>query len=217
MKLIFTATEDYAKKWAKKENQEYECLQDWVQHVKQMVRCKVNSLRKTIESKRQGILEMNLMKECLKELQEKYVFVPADKVVNNIIVVCKRNYLEVICNKLGLWPSATCSDTYVPETLDPKEISRNHISYMKSLGFKEGNLSDKFPSFIGLQSPTKHHRSIVLSLHQLTAQQNICVYSLPVSYLPSKGNCQACHQSYTVTQVSMECGFGKTALNCCRK
>ena len=34
IKLIFTATEDYAKKWAKKENQEYECLQDWVQHVK---------------------------------------------------------------------------------------------------------------------------------------------------------------------------------------
>ena len=37
IRLIFTAVEDYAKKWAKKESQEYECLQGWVQHVKQMV------------------------------------------------------------------------------------------------------------------------------------------------------------------------------------
>ena len=28
IKLIVTATEDYAKKWAEKESQEYECLQD---------------------------------------------------------------------------------------------------------------------------------------------------------------------------------------------
>ena len=70
--------------------------------MKQMVRSKVNSLRKTVESKRHGILELNLVKECLKEFQEKYVFVPADKAANNIIVVCKRHYLEVICKELGL-------------------------------------------------------------------------------------------------------------------
>ena len=50
------------------ESQKYECLQDWVQHVKQMVRPKVNSLRKTVESQRQGILELNSVNECLKEL-----------------------------------------------------------------------------------------------------------------------------------------------------
>ena len=44
-----------------------------------MVRSKVNSLRKKVESKRQGILELNSVKECLKKLQEKYVFVPADE------------------------------------------------------------------------------------------------------------------------------------------
>ena len=70
--------------------------------MKQIVRSKVNSLRKTVESKRQGILELNLVKQCLKELQEKYVFVPADETANNIIVVCNRYYLEVICKELGL-------------------------------------------------------------------------------------------------------------------
>ena len=61
------------KKWAKKESQEYEFLQDWIQHVKQMVRSKVNGLRKTVESKRQGILELNSVKHCLKELRKRYV------------------------------------------------------------------------------------------------------------------------------------------------
>ena len=47
---------------------------------------------------------------------------------------------------------------------------------------------------------SKHHTSIILLLYNLTAQQNHCLYSLPVSYLPSKGNCQT-HQSFTVAQV----------------
>ena len=44
--------------------------------------------------------------------------------------------------------------------MDPKEISENHISHMKSLGFKENNLSDKFTSFYWTpklhKTPYKH-------------------------------------------------------------
>ena len=87
------------------------------------------------------------MKECLKELQEKYVSVPADKSANYIIVVCKRYYFEVICTDLGLWPGARNSYTCFPEIMDPKEISGNHISYVKSLRFEEDCMSNKLPSF----------------------------------------------------------------------
>ena len=48
----------------------------------------------------------------------------------------------------------------------------------------------------------------------MNAQLNLCLCSTPESYLPSKRNCQTCHQSYTVAQVSMKCLFLKTALNC---
>ena len=44
--------------------------------------------------------------------------------------------------------------------MDPTEISGNYISYVKSLGFKEDNLSDKFPSFYWTpklhKAPYKH-------------------------------------------------------------
>ena len=99
------------------------------------------------------------MGELSKELQEKYVLVPADKAAKNI-VVCKHYYLEVICKELGLWPGSTSSDTYIPETMDPKEISGKHICYVKSLGFKEDNLFDKFPNFYWTpklhKTPYKH-------------------------------------------------------------
>ena len=38
-----------------------------------------------------------------KETPKQYVFLPADKVANHIIVFCKRYCLEVICKELGLW------------------------------------------------------------------------------------------------------------------
>ena len=86
--------------------------------------------------------------------------VRADKAANNIIVICNRYYLEVICKELGLWPGTTTGDTYIPETMDAKEINENHISYMKSFGFKENNLSDKCPSFYWTpklhKTPYKH-------------------------------------------------------------
>ena len=83
--------------------------------------------------------------------------VPADKGAINISVVCKRYCLEVICKELGLWPGATSSDTYIPKTMDPKEISGNNISYVKSLGFKEQVLE--------LLLDTKNSQIIVSLLH----------------------------------------------------
>ena len=68
------------------------------------------------------------------------------QIKHQIIVVSKRYYLEASCKELGLWPGTTSSDTYIPEIMDPKEISGNHILYMKFLGFKEDSLSDKLVS-----------------------------------------------------------------------
>ena len=81
---------------------------------------------------------------------------------HNVITTLCMNHLFY----LDLWPGTTSSDTYIPKTLDPKEISGNHNSYMKSLGFKEDNLSDKFPSFYWtpeLHKTPYKHRFIILS------------------------------------------------------
>ena len=38
--------------------------------------------------------------ESLRLLHEKYVLVPADKAAKNVIVVCKKHYLEVVVNEI---------------------------------------------------------------------------------------------------------------------
>ena len=43
---------------------------------------------------------MSLRVDCIYNLHENYVLVPADKAANNVKVVCKKYYLDVIVNEL---------------------------------------------------------------------------------------------------------------------
>ena len=54
---------------------------------------------------------------------------PADKAVDNIIVVCKRYYMVVVCKELGLWPGTKSSETFIPEVMVPKK-SMATLSHM---------------------------------------------------------------------------------------
>ena len=152
-----------------------------------------------------------------KELQEKYVFVPADEAAYNIIVVCRRYYLEVICKELGLCPGTTSSETYISETMGPKQISGNHIFYIKSLGFKEDNLSDKFPSFYWTaklhKTPYKH--CFIASSFNCTTKLLSVLLTRILSAIKGKlSNLSSVIYSRTVIS---EMWILKTALNCCRE
>ena len=95
------------------------------------------------------------MKEYLKELEEKYMFVLVDTAANNIIVPCKRYYLEVICKELGLWPGTTSSDTYILETMDPnhqEKSSETTFSTWNSLDSKKIACLTSSIFFVGLEN-----------------------------------------------------------------
>ena len=105
---------------------------------------------------------------------------------------------SLVCGPIWWLGTTTSSDSYIPEAMDPEKISGTYISYMKSL--------DNYQALIELQSFTNHRTSIVSLFRHLTAQQNLCLNSLPESCLPLKGNYQICHQSYTIAQESSKCG-----------
>ena len=64
------------------------------------------------------------VKACLPDLHSKYVFVPADKAPNNIIMVCKRYYIETLIKELGL---ANCSTTTGNSTYTSCQMSSEDI------------------------------------------------------------------------------------------
>ena len=45
------------------------------------------------------VLQNADVKACLSDLHNKYVFVPADKGPNNIIIICKKYYIETLIKK----------------------------------------------------------------------------------------------------------------------
>ena len=60
----------------------------------------------------------------LHELQSKYVLVPADKAANNIIVVCKKYYLEVVLKELRT------TNTYKHVDRECMDVVTEHLKFM---------------------------------------------------------------------------------------
>jgi hypothetical protein len=54
------------------------------------------------------------------------VLVPADKAANNVIVVCKKYYLEVVTREI------TATTTYEPVTRDKDDIIMEHLRFMRN-------------------------------------------------------------------------------------
>ena len=78
---------------------ELSVLSSW----KEMVKGQIEERKKQNFKQPTGKVLQNVdVKACLSDLHNKYVFVPADKAPNNIIIICKRYYFETLIKELGL-------------------------------------------------------------------------------------------------------------------
>ena len=77
---------------------------------------KIVSLRnKYINKRRKHVLKY------LESLKSLYVLVPADKTANNVIAVCKKNYLEVVMREI------IATTTYEPVVKGNGEVISEHL------------------------------------------------------------------------------------------
>ena len=58
--------------------------------------------------------------EYLHKIQRKFVLVPADKAANNVIVVCKKHYLDVVLNT---------TSTYECDDRECEHVVTEHLRY----------------------------------------------------------------------------------------
>ena len=63
---------------------------------------RISKLKQTFKQPAGKVLQNVDVKACPSDLHNKYVFVPADKAPNNIIIMCKRYYIETLIKELGL-------------------------------------------------------------------------------------------------------------------
>ena len=88
------------------------------------------------------------LKKKMEELHRKYVFAPADKAANNVIVIWKRHYVEVLKGELN------STSTYVPAQLTKDQLLVHHINIFTKINVE--NDKCKLPTLYWL--PTLHKR-----------------------------------------------------------
>ena len=86
--------------WAKWEIVELSVLSSWKEMVKVQIEERISKLKQNFKQATGKVLQNVDLKACLSDLDNKYVFVPADKAPNNIIIICKRYYIETLIKEL---------------------------------------------------------------------------------------------------------------------
>ena len=92
----------YAKTWSKREQVDLKYLSEWKDHLKELVTDRISDLKGHFKSPKCKVLDQPDVKDTLHKLQINYVLVPADKTANNVIIVCKKFYIDTLVKELGI-------------------------------------------------------------------------------------------------------------------
>ena len=108
---------------------------------------RISNLKQNFKKATGKVLQNVDVKVCLADLQNKYVFVLADKAQNNIIIICKRYYIETLIKELGLdnCSTPTGNSTYTSCQMSSEDIVNTHDAFMKSLGIELSDDDKRLP------------------------------------------------------------------------
>ena len=82
------------------------------------------------------VLDQPDIKDTLHKLHANYVLVPADKAANNVIVVCKKYYIDTLVKELGINNINRNNPTYIPIDDSFETIIKSHNQFITSVGLE---------------------------------------------------------------------------------
>ena len=115
--------------------------------VKGQIEERISKLKQNFIQPTGMVLQNVDAKACLPDLHNKYVFVPADQAPNNIMIICKRYYIETSIKELGLDNCSipTGNSTYTSCQMSSEDIVNTHDTFMKSLGIELSDDDKRLP------------------------------------------------------------------------
>ena len=126
-RLCKEAIKKYRDKWCMREMVDKRVLNGWMDEVNCCVMERINRLRQTRACKqKKQILRNSKHRDFLDTFHRLYVLVPADKAANNVIVVCRKYYLQVILEELGVHGAKAYTEVTTPY----EDIITAHLSYV---------------------------------------------------------------------------------------
>ena len=121
--IIMDACEAYARRWAKKEDVELDTLSEWIKSIGDVLKRRIRRLKHSVNTRHESIFSDPDVVTELSRFHENFVIVPADKASNNYTFVCKRYYVDILIEELGLHllpgnPTYNLTDFSASEVLD---------------------------------------------------------------------------------------------------
>ena len=153
MKNCIKAIKEYKTKWARREKVDTRVLNEWEGTVTSIVKTRIERIRhkhkQSYRQYRKQVLRDKAHLKYLSELHEEYVLVPADKAGNNVLVVCKKYYLDVVIREL-INKNKTGPNTYIECNDSIDQLLKEHVQYMNTNNIKIPEVMMQLPTFYWL-------------------------------------------------------------------
>ena len=114
------------KKWFKRGQVELKYLSEWEDQLKELVANRISNLKRHFKYLKCKVLDQSDVKDTLNNLHPSYVLFPAEKAVNNVIVVCKKYYIDTLVKELALHNVNSNNLTYIPTDDSFQTIVKSH-------------------------------------------------------------------------------------------
>ena len=132
-------------------------LLPWKEEIMRRVDLKISDLKKRIQPKHTSpTLKQAEVSNYLSQLHDKFVLVPIDKAANNVAIVCKKFYVQVILREIGASGAQSINQTYIEAGKSPQEIVSESQEYTKRLGLE---IEDKDMALPSMYWMPKMHKS----------------------------------------------------------
>ena len=126
--IIMDACKEYARRWAKKEDVEVDTLSEWIKSIAEVLKRRIRRLKHSVNTRHESIFSDPDVVRELSRLHENFVIVPADKASNTYTFVCKRHYVSILSEELGL-NSLPGNPTYNLTDLSASEVLKGMVNF----------------------------------------------------------------------------------------
>ena len=151
----------YEKNWSKREQVELRYLSEWKHQLKELVADRISDLKGHFKSPKCRVLDQPDVKDTLHKLHANYVLVPADK-ATNVIVACKKYYIDTLVKELGINNVNSNNPTYIPIDDSFETIMKSHNQFITSVGLEMLKKIKICHTCTALPSCINHHINISL-------------------------------------------------------
>jgi hypothetical protein len=135
---IMNAVEDYAKWWAKRENEELITLSEWVKSIRGILKSRIRNIKTKVRTICLSVCSKPEVKNKYERLREEFVLVPADKACNNTVFV-------MLTITTVSWMNLVLIIFWQPhlhlKSLSKDEILKNHRSVLDTFNMQVNRMN----------------------------------------------------------------------------